>query len=99
MKNGKFNIYSKLHNRRIQTFLVGFFCGVVGVCIDADHILCIALGLSPFDIGKGIYGCRLIHPYLIYISGGIIGVVVALSIGLFFYLVYLAVQRRTFRIN
>lgn len=68
--------------RRTKALLVVLGYGLLGVCVDLDHVICILLRLGVFDPATNEYGCRLWHPYLLAVSGGLICISGALGIGL-----------------
>ena len=81
---GTNKLLDRILRRWKQALHVGFRCGVVGVLIDFDHVICAAIrGWSIVETG----GCRLYHPYLLPISCLLAGVAIALGIGLLLNLV------------
>ena len=66
--------------------LVGF--GLLGVLVDVDHLVCLALGLGTLDPQAGEWGCRLWHSYLLPVGGACLCAAGALGIGLLVYVAY-----------
>jgi hypothetical protein len=82
------SFFARFISRRIEALLVCFTCGIIGVLIDLDHILCGIIGVGRFDPSQGQYGCRLWHPLLLPLAISLGGVAFALGLGLLAYLVF-----------
>lgn len=85
----------RLAYRPRTTFLVGVYCGCVGVLVDIDHIVCLIAGGGTWNPPAHEYGCRLWHRYLLPTAGCIGGVAIALWIGLFVGLILSTIKPTT----
>lgn len=79
-------------SRRAKAFLAVVGYGLLGVCVDLDHVVCIILRRGVFDPATNEYGCRLWHPYLLAVSGGFLCAGGALGAGLLAATLYHAAQ-------
>jgi hypothetical protein len=75
-----------------QAFLVSLFCGVIGVFIDIDHLICVLFYDVPIIPQEHQYGCRLWHFCLLDVALFIGGFGITLGIGLFIYMVYYSIS-------
>jgi len=82
---------NRFGDRRIKALLIVLGLGVSGVFVDLDHILCMVL--NP-EISVEAIGCRLLHPYLLPVSGFLLLVAGALGFGLWGYLVGDSIGRK-----
>lgn len=74
--------------RRAASFLIGFFCGCLGVLADLDHLVCVAAGLGEWDPAKGVFGCRLFHPFYLLFGWWGVGAALSCVAGWIVFLVY-----------
>jgi hypothetical protein len=85
-------LLTRFSGRRIKAFYLICTFGIVGVLPDVDHIVCWIIGRGVFDPQASDYGCRLWHPYLLYISGYLCWLGFTLGIGLLLYSIQHAIR-------
>lgn len=82
----------RLVYRPRSALLIFGACGIAGVAIDIDHIVCAIMGLGTLDIQEGLYGCRLWHSYILPLGGIGLWMAFALWIGLYLGAIFSAVK-------
>ncbi len=83
--------YNRSNNRRIQTYIVFGIAICFWVFVDLDHLVCIVF--PPVAGVEEAIGCRLFHPYLLPVSGIVLGLSWSLLCGLWGYMVGNSIRR------
>ena len=78
----------RLGIRPRTAFRYSLLFGVCGVLLDLDHILCLIAKMGIWQPETGQFGCRLLHPYFVWLLWWFFDCAIAYAIGSLMALIY-----------